>query len=369
MAIRLLGSLLLGVLQGCFLSHQREPDVGAELSVDAADEADDRGRAMRPTVAAEMPDLEEPEPEICSMRRYAPLPSRTPVDVIWVIDSSQSMEDERMRVSDTINKFVQDVEVQDADVRVVMINFDDIVPGPLGDDPDRYLFVQRYVDSEEPLQALIEHLPDYINFLRPGAYPHFIVVTDDESDMSADAFLDTMTRAVGPFAFHAVASPDNEGFPCRSPTPTQQCILYGARYPSVCGAANPGVQYYDLADATGGEQISVCDEDWVMVFALLAEAVLEPIPVPCTVGLGERPDGLPYDQVFAWVEGGELVELDEVASPDACSEDRPGFYRMSEGVDGFTLCPSVCEQLTDSMGTLILELDCSVVGEPGVMLD
>jgi len=354
------GWVVLCLVQGCFLSHERGPEPQDAVPIEGQDARPLRAPppGQLPRVPPDEGGVVEQEYEICARHSYSPLPHSTPVDIIWAVDSSQSMTDERQRVAETINSFVQAVEARDSNVRVVMVTATDNVPGPLGNDPDRYLFVPRHVASEMPLQVLVEHLPDYRDFLRPEAYPHFIAVTDDESEMSADAFMDTMTRELGQFTFHAVASEDLDGFPCRNATPSQDCVLYGAMYPSLCGGTNPGVQYFDLAQVTGGQQISICSEDWGAVFDLLAEAVLDPVPVPCEIGLGERPDGVPYEQVLARIETGETIELTELGSLDECAQAAWAFYRVDDGVAGISLCPSVCEQLESSMGTLVLELDC-----------
>ncbi|MCA9611030.1 MAG: VWA domain-containing protein, partial [Myxococcales bacterium] len=80
-----------------------------------------------------------------------------PVDVIWVIDRSGSMRGEADAVQANINRFVMDIEAAMIDVHVVMISAMEFVnvPGPLGTDPSRFLYVEEDVQSHDGLSALV----------------------------------------------------------------------------------------------------------------------------------------------------------------------------------------------------------------------
>lgn len=340
-------------LGGCWRSHTGEPPREA-TGGQPADGRDASGGML----ADPLPDPPLPDP--CIEFLHTPRPVAAAVDVVWVVDSSRSMMDERARITDTINRFVEDIQSQVSDVHVVMITDVNIVPAPLGTDPDRYRFVPRYVDSQEPLQALLEHLPEYRDFLRPNAQSHLIVVSDDDSALSAAEFLPEMDRELGPFTFHAVASPDIDGQACRDAVPNEQCLSFGDMYPALCGGAAPGIQYYELAAVTGGERISICDDDWAMVFGLLSNAVLEPAPVPCTLPLAVRSDGEAPSSVEVRLLP-EEVPLDrpvEFASADACAEGVAGFYQIDGPLPQVGLCPVSCEHVREASAEVLIRLDC-----------
>jgi hypothetical protein len=265
----------------------------------------------------------------------------SPVDMVWVVDSSRSMADERQRIEQTMNQFVSDAESRHFDVRLIMVTLMNIVPAPLGTDSDRYRFVERNIASHEPLQALIGEFPRYADFLRPDAALHFVIVTDDDSAMTAREFRRQMDRLVGrPYVVHAVASPDVDGQPCRTENASQQCRNAGPRAGSVCGASAIGREYWKLADELHGVEISVCTQDWSEVFGPLLEAVT-PTDIPCSIDL-EQDIALEATQVALRI-GKTKQPLTLVAGVTGC-DTRSAAYYYFERAEGpqLRLCPGVC---------------------------
>lgn len=78
-----------------------------------------------------------------------------------------------------------------------------------------------------------------------------------------------------------------------SVAPTRECLDFGVMYPQLCGADTFRREYYALAAATGGQQISVCVADFREVFAPLTDAVTR-IRVPCAIDIGPvfQPDSV-----------------------------------------------------------------------------
>jgi hypothetical protein len=265
------------------------------------------------------------------------------------------MADEQARIRATINQFVSDIAARSFDVRLVMITAQNIVPAPLGNDASRYLFVQDAVGSHAPLQALLDTLPRYQDFLRPAAALHFVVVTDDDSSLSADAFLrDMRGRLDRPFIVHAVASPNVDGAPCRNTSAT--CADAAGRGSALCGAAAIGTQYYALAEELGGEEISICVDDWSQVFGPLLEAV-GPTAIPCIIDL---PAGAPLDaQVTLRQPGGPLLQLDQVVSEDACGRRRAFYFAPHAVQPQLTLCAAACGSTTGMGVELRVATGCS----------
>jgi hypothetical protein len=293
----------------------------------------------------------------CSVHSYQVAEKFEPIDMVWVVDSSRSMTDEQARIKATINQFVDDVEARSFDVRLVMITATNIVPPPLGTDASRYLFLGRSVGDHEPLQALLDELPNYRSFLRPTAALHFVVVTDDESGLSADDFLTQMRASLGrAFVVHAVASPNVDGSPCRSDSP--QCANVATTSRALCGAAAIGTQYYALAEQTAGLEISICEDDWSKIFGPLLDAVGS-TAIPCTIQLSQAPSS--DTQVTLRDAMGAELQLPRVRNSAACAQQR-GYYIVTQGAQSqVALCPVACNSTTLTGVELRVAQDCTAL--------
>ena len=124
-----------------------------------------------------------------------------PVDIIWVIDSSPSMDDSILIIEENLNAFVEDISSSNLDYHVVLIgseedNYDPVmthqylgicIPEPLSgasgcpdtDSTDTGTFVG--VHSHDALSKVINNYDAYKDFLREDAIAHFVVVTDDDT--------------------------------------------------------------------------------------------------------------------------------------------------------------------------------------------
>lgn len=277
----------------------------------------------------------------CAVRNFQAVEQLEPVDMVWVVDNSSSMEDEQARIRQTINQFVADVAARQFDVRLVMITREDLVPPPLGQDGERYLFVPRRVASNEPLIALIDELPRYRDFLRRDAGLHFVVVTDDDSSVSAEQFSKEINVALErPFVLHSVASPDVDGAPCRNSDVS--CEGADPRQSARrCGAASIGREYAKLAQRSGGEEISICVSDWSLVFGPLLSAVgRREIPCQIEIPARERQE----TEVTLRPRGVSALGLLRVESERQCGQLAAFYFvtRAATEVAQLVLCPAAC---------------------------
>jgi hypothetical protein len=275
-----------------------------------------------------------------------------PVDMIWVIDSSGSMDEEAGFVQDNLNLFSSEVGASGLDPHVVVITTSEFVtvPPPLGTDAEHYLFIEDHVGSNEPLQKLVDHFGSYSGFLRPDALTQFIAVTDDESDLSAPEFTSRMSALLGrEYTFHAIASEDVGG--------GRECD----------GAAAVGAQYWQLAMETGGEQISICTTDWTLVFDRLLTAILEDAPLPCVFDVPAAPGGTTVDptrvNVIHTAADGSSTTIPFVMSAGACAG--PGWYYDDPvAPTKIELCDASCSVVgTDTTGRIDIALGCAAVLE------
>jgi len=254
-----------------------------------------------------------------------------PVDIIWVVDSSGSMENEAARVQENMNRFADAVLMAGIDPHVVMITDSDYVrvPAPLGIDPAHYRHIDRGVGSHAPLQRLVSEFPLYQDFIRPDSVLHIVAVTDDESDMSVAEFQLAMSIGLPgrEYTFHAIASEDLGGRECP-------------------GAADVGEVYYRLADLTMGLKVSICTSDWTGVFTRLEEHIFASTPIPCELEIPEPPTDFVINYELVNVEvgsptGGPGV-IPNVGDPSRCTGDG-WFYDDPAAPTEVRLCPVSCD--------------------------
>jgi hypothetical protein len=164
-----------------------------------------------------------------------------------------------------------------------------------------------------------------------------------------------MARQAGkPFVFHAIASEDVNGFGCAG-----ACGL-----PIVCGAASPGREYYSLADATGGQKISICTSDWSMVFAPLQKAVIESAPLPCEYEIPAPPAGSALDPNRVNIEvvtpSAQPRTLPRALDKAACGSEIAWYYDDPKTPARINMCPSACDAISGG-GSVQIKLGCETV--------
>lgn len=191
--------------------------------------------------------------------------TRLPVDIVWAVDTSGSMSAETAAVNANLNRFAQTIAASGLDYRVVMIarrgtgTRQVCVPPPLGapgcGNTERFLHVDRSVGSTDALSLLISTHPMWRSVLRPNSARFFVVVTDDESAMTAQNF-DRQIRAFGGFddyVFNSIV-----GYETRTDCPTM---------------ARRGSQYLTLTSLSLGDRARVCDSDWTSIFMTFARSI------------------------------------------------------------------------------------------------
>jgi hypothetical protein len=279
------------------------------------------------------------------------------------------MDEEAALVQENMNEFAQSiVSAGLKDYRVAVISEKEFVnvPDPLGSDDEHFLFIEEKVGSNEPLEKLIELLDRYQGFLLPGAITHFVVVTDDESDLPATEFITRMSSDLNgaDFRVHAIASP-----PGATPPPAQEGDfwedLVGGDDDSGCvgergAAAAPGVEHYAAADATEGLKFSICESDWSGLFAELATEVGATATIPCELGIPQADEGVDVDLDLV-----NLVLSDDKSSkvipraPAATSCQGTGWaYDDESNPSRIVLCSETCSAAAKAK-TLEIALGCA----------
>jgi hypothetical protein len=301
--------------------------------------------------------------EECAGDRIEAERTLRPVDIVWVVDNSGSMDEEAALVQMEMNDFVGAISSSGIDdYHVVLITQEGwvTVPDPLGTDAQRYRFVNEDVQSNEPLADIRDRFDDYKDFLRPDAITHFVVVTDDESWLSASEFVTDMNGKLGhEFKVHVIASPPNESFQCTLLPILCTCMgNYGS-------SAAPGNQHYKAAMMTGGLAFSICEDDWSVLFTELATAIGVSAPIPCELLVPEPAPGEILDPglvnvVFTPPDAPMGAPIPGKADAGACGSGPGWYYDQPAQPTKIMLCPSSC-MAAEAGGALDIALGCETI--------
>jgi hypothetical protein len=305
----------------------------------------------------------------------APYEMTKRVDIVFVVDHSASMHDEMAQIRDNVNRFAERIDEHGLDARVVFVVPKDsnlryagiCVPPPLGaadcgDNPPRFFHVDQPVGSRNALELILatyEHAsvdflgnggsggPGWKIRLREDAIKVFVVVTDDESRMSAAAF-DKALLAKQPagmfgtarhrkYVFHSIVSK-----PKAATAPTAE----------ICEtAAGSSIEYQKLSLLTGGVIDEVCETDYTPVLDSLAEGVRA--KVSCEIPYPSSEESDPSRLAVRFTAAGEAaVTLTQVTAAIKCREVADGwYYDNPENPGRIILCPGACDTANATMGS------------------
>jgi hypothetical protein len=218
------------------------------------------------------------------------------------------------------------------------------------------------VGSNDALQKIIQHFPTWAPQMRPTASKHIIVVTDDDSDLSANDF-NTQFLALDPshagYVFHAIASPEDPILACVAMT-------------SCCPAFFPfsaalSAEYLDLTALTGGIFGNLCEQDFGPIFDQVSMAVVSGASLACEYPIPPPPDGEDFDPDEVNVEfddgmGGTL-EIGRVDDPGACAGVVDGWYYDDPAMPtSIVLCPQTCTTIQGfSTASVSIKFGCATI--------
>jgi hypothetical protein len=311
-----------------------------------------------------------PDAEACAATAVQAEEATAPVDIIWVVDTSGSMDFESATVESNLNSFAAQIGSWGLDYRVVMVaqkgSGDDVcVPPPLGGpgctDGAQFRHVDLGVGSDAALQKLIEAYPSYQDVLRASSIKHFVAVSDDEADGSSDdSWFKTQIAGLTAPGFPALpAAP--QGYIFHSIVAWGDIPFIGC----ITGAA-VGQSYLDLTALTSGVKAKVCDTNWDPIFDALQTAVLANTQLPCAFAIPEPPAGetLDPDRVnFVYTpSGGSPVTFPRVDSATDCGTSHGWYYDDPLAPTQIFVCPATCTVLeTDADGRVDIQFGCASI--------
>jgi hypothetical protein len=331
--------------------------------------------------------------------------TKRPVDIIFVIDNSGSMESEIIAVQNNINvNFAQIIGDAGLDYRVIMLS----THGPAN--PDESICVgaplsgntcnpppQRTVPGPRYFQYSIEigstnSFTQILNsfsapctasscaldagrigwreWLRPDSFKSFIEITDDnETSMTYDAFdrrlLDAGSGYFGDagnrnYVFHSISGV-GENNPVTAPWQPSQPLVTTKCTGNGGDSVNYSEQHQRLSILTGGLRFPICQyTSFDAVFQKVSESVITGARVACDFPIPTAPDGGQVDLNNMLVsytpgDGGTPVAFGKVADQPSCAPSK--YYLTSTRV---FLCPQTCSLVqADNRANLEVLFQCT----------
>jgi hypothetical protein len=202
--------------------------------------------------------------------------ARPPLDVIVVVDTSGSMDEEVTQVQAGLNSFATSLRAKGYDLHLILIADASIcVPAPFGsgncpadENLPGYRHVVQSVGSNDSLDRVLVSYPQYSASLRPGSRRVFLEVSDDDSDLSANNFTSQLIATDAGFAqfqFHAIVASTEPVF-----LPPGNVCNPGGLNPL---AAAEGVVYKQLVAQTEGAFYDLCLQDFTPAWDRIADAI------------------------------------------------------------------------------------------------
>jgi hypothetical protein len=212
---------------------------------------------------------------VCALSIAPTLRAQVNSDVVIAVDTSGDMGVEAAMVSAALNNFAGAMSSTGVDLHVVLIAAPSnsqngiCIPAPFGSGScpsDSNLPIYRHntteIHSTDALQVILNTYGSWSASLRPGVSTEVIVVTSDNSNLSAANF-DVQFRALDPnfqnYRLHALVA-------------TQPCMA----------GASVGQIYIQLAIQTGGLVRDLCNQDFGPDFDAIAMAIADSPLTFCT---------------------------------------------------------------------------------------
>ena len=332
---------------------------------------------------------------------------RRPVDIIWMVDNSWSMEPAIDQLTAGLNAFAANVAARDLDYRVIMLSlrgrgatssprrYRVCIPAPLAGDSDcgdseRFFQVEVDVRSEQLVEQFLGTLAQAAGYLETderGSAPWRHLLRDDATKtivFVTDHNARTCDRRGAASACHTTDPPVTltslEDFPGPAGNPFNTLTLgpgiltteydtlfegytfnalYGwgsetdpderCTYPGGERPPASGHTYTALVQRTGGVRAQICDgaAAWGPFFDAVASTVAETSRIECEVAMPEPPEGTVLDprRVNVQIRGASgSTTIPYAGSADACDPTRGGWhYDDADAPTRVILCPTTCD--------------------------
>jgi hypothetical protein len=313
-----------------------------------------------------------------------------PVDIIWMVDNSTSMQPAIDQVTQGLNAFAQLIGQKNLDYKVIMLSLRSktnpvtinggqryavCIPPPLAGDTNcgnSATFFQSSIDirSTQPLEQFLGTLGQTAGYqqgeekggepwkqeLRPNATRTIVVVSDDDSRLLPNDF---EHFAGGKTPFNSLTLPP--GILDPSWTGLFEDYIFSGLYgwgsdtdPNVkctySGGTSPpssGPHYTQLVQQTNGARAKICDgaAAWTPFFDAVAQAVQKGAKLKCELALPTPSSGTldPGKVNVRVVTPSGATTLSKVACASACDAGGGWYYDDDATPTKVFLCPASCD--------------------------
>jgi hypothetical protein len=295
---------------------------------------------------------------------------RVPVDLIFAIDQSESMDGEIAQVKKNINKLTDLLGATKLDYRVIMIarpgpdTFGVCIPPPLGadgcgDNLPRFKRSAQEVLSNDALALYLktydstDPLLGWSKYIRFDSVKAFVPITDDNATQPPPVpywqSFDNEIVKRGSGAFGKATDRNYVFFPIvgavsGSDVTTVKCST---------DVVSEGPEYQQLAKLTGGAHFAVCADDYGPTFIAMGNAIAA--KVLCALPVPPPPTGEVLDpalvNVSATPPSGTTTDLLQDNSKP-CNEGANGWQYNADKTK-ILLCGDACKQITDDPETRV----------------
>lgn len=314
-----------------------------------------------------------------------------PVDIIWMVDNSASMKPAVDEINKGLNGFASLIASKNLDYRVIMLSliaknpvgglYPICIPQPLAGDDNcgasaRYFPVSVGIKSVQPLEQFLGTLGQTTGYLagdergsvpwrqwlRPEATKTLVVVSDDNSRLTADQFEH----------FKGGKNPANSTeLPPGILEPTWSGLfedyvfdgLYGwgsesdpnvnCTYPDSTQPDNVGTVYTELVERTGGVRAKICDGAvaWGPFFDAVAQGVSKASKLSCEIDIPRPEAGVlnPAQVNVALDDGGKQSLIYKVKGAASCDATGGWYYDDDAAPTRVLLCPASCDAAEDAL--------------------
>jgi hypothetical protein len=304
-----------------------------------------------------------------------------PVDIIWALDTSDSMVSELQAVEDNMNQFASKILNQGIDVHVVVIakpgepdggSIFNPDPGicigpplatgscPGGSKPPSYQHVEEGVGSNNALNKIINLYPQYKPALRQNAVKYFAVVSDDDATDGPNSSAAAFTSSVN--------SLDPGWFDVWK--------FFGVFCTGSCGVflacADTGDVYNALVAQTGGVAGDLCggnSNGFTPVFDALAQTVVEGKQLDCAWDIPPPPMGEQFEKdkvnVSFTPSQAPAETIYHVSAEADCGPQGGWFYDDNASPTEVKVCPTTCSVIqADKEGKIDILFGCATLSVP-----
>ena len=305
--------------------------------------------------------------------------TRLPVDIIFAVDSSGSMQVARNKIQSGLSGLADIIEEAGIDTHIVLLAATSVgdegaidaiawcVPKPLGSgecgggtvgsatgnplggpgkDSNEPTFLHLNVPfgMSQAASTLLNQYPAYKHVLREKAQKQFVAVEDFWTFLTPKAFQNRLS---------SMDPPVNEGD-----------WTFNAVHTNIPGNNN----YTNLVKTTGGYEgwLNQAAKAFDELLKTIADNVVDTTPLACEWTIPPAPEGESFDKdkvnVRFTSSKGKVTEYKKVTSEDNCKDRQGWFYDHEKDPKKVLVCPATCEKIQkDTKGKINIIMGCATV--------